>query len=514
MTVEGGQDRVLVLAPRGRDAELTCQVLVKAGYPAVGLHDAEQLIPALREGAACAIITQEALAPSTVRGLAVELAGQPPWSDFPLIVLTGHSHALPADLGNVTVLERPVSPTTLLAAVRSAVRARQRQYEGRAAIQQRDQFLAMLGHELRNPLGAIVLASDPGQQRAPDKMAAHLELIARQANHLTRLVDDLLDVARVTSGKVRLHREAVDTAALIDSCVASLVDRARSRGIEVVAAAARATIEADPVRLEQIVNNLVTNAIKYSPTGTTVRVTTMVRDGVWELRIRDQGIGIAPEMLPRVFELFAQAESSLARAEGGMGIGLTLVDRLVRLHDGTVRVVSAGAGQGSEFIVTLPVGAPRELCAAPETPASGAAVSVVLVEDNDDLRELSVSMLETLGCRVEAAADGNAGLALILGSRPALAIVDIGLPGLDGFAIAQQVRRALGDSLVMVAVTGYGQRYDRERALVAGFDAHIAKPLRAAMIQTMIERARALRTAAGGDQAVVLDVPGRVELGR
>ena len=498
MTAAGVHDRILVLAPRGRDAELTREVFVQAGYDAVAWREPDGFLAAIHEDAACAVITQEALAPAVQRELARALEAQPPWSDFPLIVLTSHGPA-PAmiDLGNVTMLERPVAPTTLLTAVRSALRARGRQYEARAAIQQRDQFLAMLGHELRNPLGAIVLAWEPWRTQTPELMTAGLHLIARQAGVLTRIVDDLLDVARVTSGKVQLQREAVDTVATIESCLAGLAGRARDKGIVIEAVTEAAVIEADPVRLEQVVNNLVINAIKYSPAGTTVSLTTAVRDGRWQLRVRDQGIGIAPEMQERVFDLFTQAETSLARAEGGMGIGLTLVDRLVRLHGGHVRLRSDGVGQGSEFVVTIPVGDVRPAAVAPVAPVAGASIPVVVVEDNADLRELSKSLLEELGCEVEVAADGNDGLSLILDSRPVLAIVDIGLPGLDGFAIARHVRSSLGDAVLLVAVTGYGQQYDRARSIAAGFDVHITKPLRLAMLQPMIERAREMLSSRG-----------------
>ena len=497
MTEDSTFERILVHAPRGRDAELTRALLVGAGYEAVICTSGAELVAALGEGAACAVITYEGLTAALHYDLARALAVQPPWSDFPLIVLTsrGESPRI-AELGNVTTLERPISPATLLVAVRSAFRARTRQYEARAAIEQRDQFLAMLGHELRNPLSAIVLASAHWQERVADKMASRLQLIARQAGILTRLVDDLLDVARVTSGKVRLQREAVDTVALVESCVSGLASRAYDKRIEVETTTAAAVIEADPVRLEQIVTNLVTNAIKYSPSGTKVRVTTRVHGDTWELRVADQGIGIAPEMQQRVFDLFAQAETSLARAEGGMGIGLTLVDRLVRLHGGSVRVISEGAEKGSEFVVTMPVGNVRPSRDEPISWHGGESIRVALVEDNADVRELTRSMLEALGCGVDIAAEGNEGLALILRTKPAIAVIDIGLPGLDGFAIAERVRRSLGNTVQMIAVTGYGQEYDRARAIAAGFDAHITKPLRIESMQSIIDHARASRRSA------------------
>ena len=497
MTTDELSERVLVLAPRGRDSELTCTLLAKAGYRSIACACAEQLVSAVHEGAACAIITLEALAPAAQRELAAMLEAQPPWSDFPLIVLAHHGPAPgELDLGNMTVIERPVSPATLVTAVSSALRARRRQYEARAAIQQRDQFLAMLGHELRNPLATIVLASEPWQERTAEKLEANLQLIARQSGHLTRLVDDLLDVARVTQGKVRLQREAVDTVQAIEGCIANLASRFEDHGIAISSATTPAIIDADPVRLDQIINNLLNNALKYSRAGTHVTVTTRVHDGTWEMRVRDEGIGIAPDMLPRVFDLFAQADASLARANGGMGIGLTLVARLVALHGGSVRATSEGIDAGSEFVVAMPVGTVRRVAAAPPVRASvDGTLSVVLVEDNADLRALSKSLLETFGCQVEVAGDGNQGLELILSTKPELAIVDIGLPGIDGFTIAERVRRSLGDSLTMIAVTGFGQQYDRTRALASGFDAHVIKPLRTAAVHSMLDQARAHRTA-------------------
>src|SRR3954468_13908812 len=329
-------EQVLVLAPRGRDAELTSGLLSRLGFEVATCVTAADLAARIRAGAGCAIVTSDVLDGRLQHELHAWLADQAPWSDFPFIVLTSAQRVArdtAFDLGNMTVLERPVAPQTLLTAVRAALRGRRRQYEARAAIHRRDQFLAMLSHELRNPLAAIMLASDslavdPG---STDAMAKRLALVARQASHLSRLVNDLLDVSRVTSGKIQLQREAVDIDATIRDCVASMEPRAQQRQIRfALELASRAVVEGDAGRLEQVIGNLLNNAIKYSPAGGTITVSSAALDHACEIRVRDQGVGIAPEMLAHVFQLFAQADVSLDRSEGGMGIGLALVDQLVR----------------------------------------------------------------------------------------------------------------------------------------------------------------------------------------
>ena len=490
---------VLVLAPRGRDGELVQRMLAGHGVDARICTTAKDLLSGIQSDAGCAIIAQEALEPEFYDELSASLSAQPPWSDFPLLVLMTSATAetltrLTKGLGNVTILERPIAPQTLLAAIRAALRGRVRQFQARAAIQQRDQFLAMLGHELRNPLAAIVLAARLVRSDSDRAQLQHrVEVIERQSNILARLVDDLLDVARVTSGKVRLRREAVDVDAAVRSCIEALEERARNRGINVVlTSAANVVIEGDTVRIEQILSNLISNAIKYSPSGRTVRVSSQRFDNSCEIRVRDEGIGIAPEMQPRVFDLFAQIDSSVDRAEGGMGIGLTLVDRLVRLHGGTIQLACEGLGHGCEFVVRLPIGNPPIPTNVISLDAKRAEdkVRVVLVEDNADLRVLTAEMLEALGCIVEVAVDGNDGVKQIIDSRPDLALVDIGLPGLDGFDVAREVRKQLGPSQLLVAATGYGRDQDREEARRAGFDLHVTKPLAADVLRKLVDQAR------------------------
>ncbi len=493
--------RTLVLAPRGRDGELTGILLAKHDIEAEVCASGDAFLNAIAEGAGCAIVTEEALGTGLQRALAKQLSEQPPWSDFPLIVLAGvqaahHLQLMSSALGNVTVIERPIAPQTLITATRAALRGRRRQYEGRAAIQQRDQFLAMLGHELRTPLGAIVLATElarSGTDRV--QLDDRLALIARQSKLLARLVDDLLDVARVTTGKIVLRHETVDVDATIRGCIEALTEHARARAVSLVfGGGSGTTLEADQARLEQVINNLISNAIKYSQAGRTVRVTSSCADGECEIRVRDQGIGIAPEMQGRVFDLFAQVDGSLSRADGGLGIGLTLVDRIVRLHGGTVAVESAGLGQGSVFIVRLPIGTLGVSNVVPLDRARAAdKLRVALVEDNEDLRVLTSDLLAALDCIVEVAVDGPDGVALILRQEPDLALIDIGLPELDGFGVARAVRDKLGRSTLLVAVTGFGRDQDREHAKEAGFDSFVTKPLSIDTLRDLLERARRAR---------------------
>jgi signal transduction histidine kinase/ActR/RegA family two-component response regulator len=494
------EQRVLLLAPRGRDAELTAEFLASHGIASTVCADAHELVTCIAAGAACALITQDALDGDLQRDLSRTLADQPAWSDFPILVLVSLqasqlSQRLALELGNVTVLERPLAPNILLTSVRSALRARRRQYEARAAIQQRDQFLAMLGHELRNPLGAIVLATQLIREGGDSaQLESRIDLIERQSTLLARLVDDLLDVARVTTGKVRLRREAVDVDDTIRSCIMALADRARARGVSLAfTTTSGAVIEGDKVRIEQVLNNLVSNAIKYSPAGRTVTVSSAIEGDTCVMRVRDQGIGIARDMQSRVFELFAQADGSLDRADGGMGIGLTLVDRLVRLHGGKVELHSKGLGHGSELVVRLPIGAPSKAENVIPLELGTSKLRVVLVEDNADIRELTRELLEILGCAVELAVDGREGIERILASRPDVALVDIGLPILDGYAVAREIRKQLGSAILLVAASGYGLEHDREQAQLAGFDRHVTKPLDISAIRELLSYAQTER---------------------
>jgi signal transduction histidine kinase len=345
----------------------------------------------------------------------------------------------------------------------------------------KDEFLAMLGHELRNPLGAISVAIHVLDKTGrPDDKAARLRgIIARQTRHLSRLVDDLLDVSRVVSGKVTLHRRAEDLNELVARVVSSFAELGKTARHMVSVGGEGVTVEADATRLEQVVSNLLDNALKYTPSGGQIDLTTTVEGSNAVLRVRDAGIGIDAEMVPRIFDLFVQADQTCDRAAGGLGVGLTLVKRLVELHGGRVSASSAGPDQGSEFVVRIP-----RLYEAAVAARTGAADRhprgrhIVIIEDNRDVRDALSFLLASWGHRVEEAETGTRGLEIVRASRPEIVLVDLGLPGLDGYAVAEAVRAAPGgDAVLLVAITGYGGPQVNRRTQEVGFDAHLTKPV-------------------------------------
>jgi PAS domain S-box-containing protein len=351
------------------------------------------------------------------------------------------------------------------------------------ADRRKDEFLAMLGHELRNPLGAISAAIEVLDTRSAsdDPDTQQRAIIGRQARQLSRLVDDLLDVARVTSGKITLQRQPVDLCTVARRSLEALRTAIEVQKHEVAlsTAADSVTVDGDGVRLEQVVINLIDNAIKYTPPGGHIHVSVATVAGEGVIRVGDTGIGIAAEALPSIFGLFAQAPESQASAPGGLGLGLALVRTLVELHGGRVSAHSEGNGQGSEFVVRLPLA--RAIAEpAPEVrrEARGRARRVLVVDDNADGREALRALLEVWGHEVEVAEDGEQGIELALARPPDVGLIDIGLPGIDGYELARKVRAARGGAGVyLVALTGYGRAEDRRLALEAGFDAHLVKPI-------------------------------------
>ena len=346
----------------------------------------------------------------------------------------------------------------------------------------RDDFLAMLSHELRNPLSGIVGAVQLlRMEEAKPALKTHAQdILVRQSKHLTRIVDDLLDLARLARGKIQLDLQPVELAGVVESTVDAL--RVAGRVEHTLACRLEpAWVRADRTRIEQVIGNLVTNALKYTPSGGTIDIALAAQDGQACLTVRDDGVGIAPELMPKLFDIFVQGAVSLDRSQGGLGIGLSLVRSLVALHGGSIHADSAGSGQGSTFTLCLPLLAQDALPRAAVTPAPTATPysTVLLIEDNDDARRMLAAQLATAGYRVLEADNGAEGVALARRERPGLAIVDIGLPGMDGYQVAQQLR---GDpatrAMRLVALTGYGQESDRKRALDAGFDEHRVKPMR------------------------------------
>lgn len=344
----------------------------------------------------------------------------------------------------------------------------------------KDEFLAMLGHELRNPLSAISSAaaliglpgvSIDGVQRAK-------KIIERQSQHLGRIVDDLLDLSRAMSGKILLDRAPVDLAALVAGTLETFRATGRSNGYDLVHDLAGGWVEGDATRLEQIASNLIDNALKYTPSGGRIEVRTWTENGEVVLTVRDNGVGIAAELLPHVFDVFVQGSSTLDRSQGGLGIGLSLVRRLAELHGGDIEADSKGPGAGSVFILRLPRIEPPLQLAAAAPPAADGKPTLLLIEDNEDGREMMTMMLECYGYQVRAAEDGLRGLDAVREFRPDLALVDIGLPGIDGYEVARRLR-ADPDTrhIKLVALTGYGLAEDLARVMAAGFDRHLVKPV-------------------------------------
>ena len=350
----------------------------------------------------------------------------------------------------------------------------------------KDEFLAMLGHELRNPLGAISSAIALIQMGAGGPVAerAH-QIIGRQSRHLAHLVDELLDTNRVLSGKVVLAPVPLDLAGAVREAAQTLQTQGTTAAHEVTLALEPVWVHGDPTRLQQVIGNLIENAAKYTQAGGHIAVSTRVRDGMAELVVRDDGKGIEAELLPRVWDVFVQGKVS-NRAKGGLGIGLAVVKSLVEQQHGTVAVHSRGAGQGSSFTVRLPLAAEVPADAAVErvdaAPLDG--LRVLVVEDNEDLREMMCALLSSRGCVVGSAADGTTALALARNTLPQVAFVDIDLPDISGYEVARQLAGQGG--IRLIAVTGYGQPDDVRRALAAGFDRHLKKPVRMEDIEQAI----------------------------
>ena len=491
---------VLVLPRTDADGRLTCDALAAHGIESRIVADVAALSAAIEEHAGCAVIPEEACA-AVSASLLRAFAEQPPWSDFPFIVIGRRVKPSFEDstridrLGNVTVLDPPLRIRTLVRAVNAALRGRQRQYEALRAFDERDRFLATLAHELRNPLYAALLSLEVATRKDPKRQ---LPVLRRQLRQLARLVDDLLDVARVSAGKIELKKDEIDVGKLVRDVAATFEVRFQDADIRLETATERdLRVAGDRARLDQVLGNILMNAIKYTPRGGRVQLDARRSGGQAVVTVTDDGIGIEPKMLALIFEPFMQIEASLARADGGMGIGLSLVKTLVELHGGDVRAESPGPGQGATFEIRLPLTqAARAIVHNPpprvELPPPQ---KIVIVEDNADSRELMSEILSEQGHTVAAASDGEAGLEALLAAPYAdVGIVDLGLPKLDGFELARRVRAARGREPFLIALSGFGRPQDRKDALEAGFDVHLVKPVDVADISRLLTT----RRGAGG----------------
>jgi len=362
---------------------------------------------------------------------------------------------------------------------REALRTRER-LALREAYRAKDEFLAMLGHELRNPLSAITTAVQV-MRAAPAGSGMETQartIIERQSRQMTRLIEDLLDVSRLTMGKVRLHPEAFDLEQLVRHLVQTWEQSRRIEAGRVSVLTQPAWVRADRARVEQVFANLLDNATKFTPPNRVIAVEVR-RDGDDAvLEVRDQGAGIAPEMLGEVFKLFVQGPQGPDRTRGGLGLGLAVVRRLVEMHGGSVRAASAGPNLGSTFTVRLPAVEPVLSAAEPPAPAVSGRLRILVIEDNDDGREMLRTMLELHGHEVRVASTGVEGIAEARRWRADVVLLDVGLPDLDGYEVARRLHAERETAHAkLVAITGYGQAEDEQRAYRAGIDVHVTKPV-------------------------------------
>ncbi len=372
----------------------------------------------------------------------------------------------------------------------------------RQADRRKDIFLATLSHELRNPLApirhAVRLLRSP--RTSPRDTAQAQEIIERQSQHLSRLLDDLLDVSRITRGSVELRKELLSISSVIETALEAVRPLIEARGhtVSVDVPERPVYVYADSVRLSQVLANLLTNAAKYTPPGGSIRIEGRHENETVVLRVIDNGIGIAPEVLPRIFEMFSQGRSERQHAEGGLGIGLALVRGLLELHGGTIEARSAGVGRGSEFIVRVPVGDDGLTVDALLAPGASLApasdvVKVLIADDNRDAADSLAILLRGDGHEIRKAYDGAAALETAQEFRPDVALLDIGMPGLDGYEVAQRIREEpWGQGVTLVALTGWGQAQDKERAMAAGFDHHVTKPVEPERLQALLASGRKL----------------------
>ena len=490
--------RVLLRPATVKDGLMSLAVLERAGLGAHICTSLASLVAEVQRGAGAIVLAEEALTDPAAPQLIALLQGQPSWSDLPVLVLArqgADSRAIGKAMdtvANVTVIERPVRVASFVSSVRSALRARTRQYDLRGTLeglreadQRKTEFLATLAHELRNPLAPLMTALTLLKRKRPEPEEAtrYYDMMRRQVDHMVRLVNDLMEVSRITRGKIELDLDTLDLHRVLEEAIELSRPQleAAQHTLHVALPAQPLVLQGDAVRLTQVFSNLLNNAAKYTPRGGDINVTAALDDGQAVVSVRDDGLGIAPEMLDEIFDMFVQVSGTAKTAQGGLGIGLTLVRSLVELHGGSVAARSEGPGRGSSFEVHLPLAdaALLPVRAAPDGAAQpGGPATVLVVDDNQDAADSLAEALRSLGQQVGVAYSGPQALELLATLRPAVAVLDIGMPGMDGCELATRIRQdAAHAGIVLVALTGWGQQRDREQTQAAGFDHHLVKPM-------------------------------------
>jgi signal transduction histidine kinase len=506
----GGEGRtVLLIEDNPGDVRLIEEMLKESRGARFRLECAEHLtagLGRLAQGGVEAVLLDLSLPES--QGLDTFRRVRSHSPGVPLVVLTGTDDE---ELGNKAVqagaqdylIKGQVDGPLLRRALRYAIERGRIEEELRRRAEQladmdrrKDEFLATLAHELRNPLAPIrnsLHILQLSQHQSPAAEQVH-EMMKRQVNHMVRLVDDLLEVSRITRGKIELRKERVELAAVLRNAVETsrpLVEAARHQ-LAISIAPEQLTLEVDPVRLAQVIANLLNNAAKYTAEGGQIWLTAL-RDGDEAVvSVRDNGLGIPPDMLPRVFDMFAQVDHTLKRSQGGLGIGLTLARTLVEMHGGRIEAHSGGPGQGSEFTVRLPLtsadpSGQGRLPGDGQQPAGLSPPRVLVVDDNRDSADSLGMLLKFLGADAQVVYDGPSALQALRTYQPSIVFLDIGMPGMDGYEVAPRLRQELGSHRVtLIALTGWGQEEDRRRSKAAGFDHHLVKPVNADALQILL----------------------------
>lgn len=527
MSSEEVETRVLIVAPTGGDAKIAHRVLESAGIRASCCHDVTEVCSAIRSsGAGALLMAEEALTKNEIHLLLDLLEKQEPWSDLPVVIIGGHrsghfasaSYDVLGQTTNLTLLERPLNPVTLVTTLRSGLRARGRQYEVRKLLKERevlldaeraaheeavsanrikDDFLATVSHELRNPLNSILGFSQLLQRgtRTQEEIRNGLAIIERNSRAQAALIDDLLDISRIVSGKLRLASQEVDLGAIVRVVVESVSPSAENKHVTLAIEISEDScfVVGDPARLQQVIANLLGNAVKFSKSGGRVLVKLSRAGSFVVLQVVDWGVGISKEFLPYVFDRFRQEAAQTNRGAMGLGLGLSIVRHLVEMHNGRVDVSSEGEGKGATFTVVLPVareveegrGRGGSTVQSVGEIADGEThrlqgVTVLAVDDEPDSRVLIRKILEEHGAAVYTAGSVREALLMFCRVRPSVVVSDISMPEEDGYVLIDRIRELRehgGGEVPAVAVTAFARAEDRGKSLKAGYQAHLAKPV-------------------------------------
>jgi signal transduction histidine kinase len=520
------EQRILHVPPTRRDGEVTVALLASAGFECVRCRDLAELSREIAGGAGAVLLTEEAIGATGIEQLIAVLQDQPSWSQLPIVLLMrgGAQSAIATgvlrSLANVTLLERPAPSRSVVSALEAALRARQRQYQSRDQLEQirqaeirarelqleaerasrmKDDFLATLSHELRTPLTAIYGWTQILRMREVDAetLKQAISIIDRNVRAQTQLIDDLLDMSRIVSGKLLLEARPVNLLEILRASLETVMPAIEAKRLRLETSLAHpAVLSGDGSRLQQVFWNLLVNAVKFTPPGGFIRVSTRDLGDEVEVAISDSGQGIDPEFLPRLFDRFAQADSSTKRHYGGLGIGLSIVKNLVEMHGGRVQAYSAGEGTGATFLVCLPLHVAGQERRPPALSDDSVppydcdeidlrGIKVLVVDDEPDTRNLLNKALLDCGAAPALAASAAEAQTLVGSFQPDVIISDIGMPGRDGYDFIREVRRR-GCQTPAVALTAFARADDRQRCIQSGYQTHLRKPVKLSELMAVV----------------------------